>query len=223
MRWGRHGPAVRGRVLVNHVVLLVSAVVGLSGWSAAQAQPLAFGTVNGADDFSKNPDVSQCRPASGQDGMRQCALKRSGFGGLPVSRTAMALNSDGKVRSLGIVLNGQDYDLAYQLLVGRYGPPATTRDFPRWIGFDGDANLSLRRSGPDAIVSFDFPANAAAASSQGTGIALTLLLFAGLGLVAGGIAYREYGAGRAKPARLPQTSMRDTLERRLREGRDLTF
>jgi hypothetical protein len=203
---------------MNRVAFCTFAAAALlGGAAAAQAQPLAFGAVNGEDDYSERADLAQCRPAA-DDGARQCVLKRSSFGGLPVSSATMTLNPDGKARSLDIVLDAENFDLAYQLLVGRYGPPTAARGFPLWTGFDDGASLTLRRAGARATVSFDFPANAAASSA--TPGALPFLLLAGLGLLAGGLAYRAYGAKRAP---VPNISMRATLERRLREGRDLQF
>ena len=211
--------------MTGRVALLAFAVVGLASGSAARAEPLAFGAVNGSDDFSNHTDVGQCLATTpdGQNSARRCVLKRSSFGGMPVSSATMTLNPAGKVRSLAIVLEGQDFDLARHLLVGRYGTPATAEPFPRWTGFDDGASIAIRKSRLNAIVSFDFPANAVAASPAIPDGALALLLLAGLGAIAGGFAYRAYGAKQARPARAPQPSMRATLERRLREGRDLQF
>jgi hypothetical protein len=199
----------------------------LAAGSAAVAEPLTFGAVDGLSDFSHRPDVAECRAAADEQakGLR-CTLKRSRFGGLAVEATAMDLNAAGKVRSVDIVLKDEAFEPAFQMLAGRYGPPATTRNFPRWSGFDDDAGLSIRKSGPNTIVSFHFPANDAAASKTGwpdAALAASLLLFTGLGLAAGVLVFREYGARRRRTILSPQSSMRATLERRLREGRDLQF
>jgi hypothetical protein len=180
-------------------------VLGPMGWSSALAQPLAFGAINGSDDFSHRTDLAP----------------RTRFGGLRVSSQSMALNGSGKVRSLGIVLDGSDFDAAYRLLVGRYGPASDARDFPRWTGFDDGALLSIRKAGANAVISFDYPENAATTESAlNPAVIASLLLFAALGLGAGVLLYRGF---RAKPMPTPQPSMRATLERRLREGRDLQF
>lgn len=207
---------------MNRVAFCTFVAAALSAGSAAQAQPLAFGAINGTDDYSERAGVAQCQADGDQDGARHCLLKRSSFGGLPVSNATMTLNADGKARSLDVALDGDSFERAYQLLVGRYGPPTATRASPRWTGFDDGASLAIRRTGASTTVSFDFPVNAAVSRATPTA-ALPFLLLAGLGLLAGGLAYRAYGARRARPAPAPNMSMRATLERRLREGRDLQF
>lgn len=200
---------------MNRAAVLAFAVLGIIGWSAAEAKPLTFGIVNGADDFSNRAELGACRADAGRDGGSRCALARASFGGLPVARATLALNPARKPRSLDIVLDAQDYDLAYQLLVGRYGPPTSTRDGPRWSDFDAGASLAIRRSGANATISFDFPENAGAASRQpDTALVVSLLLFAGLGLAAGALFY----AARAKRRTPSELSMRATLERRVSEG-----
>lgn len=191
--------------MIRRFTLPVLLVLGTMAWSAAPAQPLTFGAIDGSGDFSHRTDITP----------------RTRFGGLRVSSAAMALNGAGKVRSLRIVLDGSDFDTAYGLLAGRYGPASDTRDFPRWTGFDGGASLSIRKAGPNAVIAFDYPANAATADAgPDPTLIASLLLFAALGLAAGALLYRGH---RAKPVPAPQSSMRATLERRLQEGRDLQF
>jgi len=211
--------------LMKHGVVFALATIGLSTGVAAVAEPLTFGTIEGSSDFSDRKDVAECRANSdAQAEGSLCALKRTSFGGLPVKTATMALNAAGKVRSVDIVLDSEAFEPAFQMLVGRYGPPATTRNFPRWSGFDDGAGLAIRKAGPNTIVSFDFPANGAGAETEpDRTLAAALILFAALGLVAGILLYREYGTRRSQPGPIPQPSMRATLERRLREGRDLQF
>lgn len=211
---------------MKFAVLLGLAALGTPVWAAAPT-PLSFGAINGADDFSGRTDIGLCRAGTAaSDGVRTCTLARTAFGGLPIARSAMTLNPSGHVRSVTIALDGKDYDAAYRLLQGRYGRPTETAPFPRWRGFGDGAAVTIRRTGSDSSISFDFPANAAAAEPDkglDAGFVRTILVFVLLGLAAGLLGRRF---GRARTARFgaaPPMSMRATLDRKLRDGEELQF
>ncbi len=198
-------------MLVRVALFLIACVAG-----PALAEPLTFGAINGVEDASRNPALARCEPGS-----QSCALTRTSFGGLPVVSSVMTLNPSGRIRSVEIVLNGKDHGLARELLAGRYGPPTHS---DRWTNFDDGAVIGFRRAGARAIVSLDFPANATAARSGGGEVAWPVLIFAGLGLAAGLGAYGIHKRLRPAPADTMGTvSMRETLERRLRQGDEVTF
>jgi hypothetical protein len=189
----------------------------------AAATPLSFGAFNGAGDFSSSPELGGCKRDG--EGGSVCALARTSFGGLETNRSIVALNGDGRVRRIEIGLDASDYPLAYQLLVGRYGRPVTGGAAPLWNNFDDKAALSIRVVATEALVTFDFPANARAAGPD-TAATVPLLLFLALGLVGGLILSRWRRApipGPPSPLPAAEPSMRATLERRIREGGDLTF
>lgn len=204
---------------MHRIAFIGCAAIGFSIAVPAWAAPLRFGAINGTDDASRSHDVTECRP---QNGMALCPLRRTRFGGLPIDRGIATLNTAGRVRSLDLTVSARRYDVAYRMLGGRYGPPDGGRAAPIWTRFDDGARIMLRRTGREALISFDFPKNAASAPKLGldTGLAWTLLLCAGLGLGGGWALYRAAGAKRGAQT---QFSMRDTLERRLRDGRGLRF
>lgn len=176
--------------------------------------------------MSRLPSID-CRDARGSDGA-WCSLARQSFGGLPVTRAIIALNSSGRARSLSIAVDRKDYDLAYRMLAGRYGMPADNRGGYHWRGFDEGATLAIRSEGSSAVVTFDFPANGVVGPRQGsTSPAMLLsLLVAALALIAGLIFRRRWRSGRSRPdpfRSAAQPTMRAVLERRLREGGDLQF
>jgi hypothetical protein len=179
------------------------------------AAPLTFGEIDGRQDFSRRPDVAVCSSkANGFD----CVLTRTSFGGLPLSQGRMVLDAWGRVRSLQLELEPEDYDRARTLLVGRYGKPAALEPRSLWDRFDDDARISLRRERPRTLVMFDYPRNDAAAYDLRPSVIWTLLLFT-LGGIAAGAALRR--ARNRRPAQ--PVSMKQTLERRMREGRELNF
>lgn len=214
-------------------VALVCILIGLSASSPAIAAPLTFGAINGSDDFSQTAELGPCAAAGdANQPPRICPLTRTAFGGVPITRGTATLNAEGRVRSLDMVMAANHYDLAYQLLVGRYGQPTVTRGFSQWSGFDDGARITISRSKPSTFVTFDFPANDVGARDDAPEEALTmaLILLAILAFGAGVAFGRRQAMREAKPALAqssrqanPQISMRETLERRLREGRDLQF
>lgn len=185
----------------------------------ALAGPLSFGAINGVDDLSRDAAIGRCA----SDGAT-CALTRTSFGGLPVRRSTVSLNSSGRVRAVEIILDDKNYALARQLIAGRYGDPIDSRGSARWTAFDDGAGIAMRRTGTDTAIAFDFPANAASAAVADTNPAWAFLLLAGIGVAAGFGAYRWNGGGRRAPARPGrEMSMRETLERRLQRGDELSF
>ena len=197
----------------------------LASAAPAFAGPLAFGTIDGARDLRTSPDVAACSSGPAPT----CRLLRQTLGGLEVRESVVRLNGEGRPRELDIRLDGEDFDLAYQLLAGRYGPPTSSGDSVAWRGFDAGATLTLARTGADALIAFRYPANefasaspAATPAARGERPLLYLLAFVALGLIAGGVLSR---LRRRTPAQshAPETSMRATLERRLREGKGLEF
>ena len=207
---------------MNRFALLACAVIGFSAWAPAQAEPLSFGAINGSGDFSKNTQVAYCPPAPARkNDTRTCALTRTSFGGLPVREARMSLNAAGRVQSLHILLDGNDFNRAFELLAGRYGPPTALNGFALWIGFDDGGRLAIRKARAGALISFDFPANKATPlrSAPDPRLAWSLLAFAIAGVGAGLILHRARRTRRTKPV----LSMRDTLERKVREGVDLQF
>lgn len=188
--------------------------------SPAAAAPLTFGAIGGAGDLSKSTEVAACLPSAADKNARTCRLTRTHFGGVPIEGSAAMLNADGRIRSLRIALDAQHEDLARSLLTGRYGAPAPSAAgaAPRWSGFDDGATITLGRDRRHALITFDFPQNAAAPAAAGPeGRSLVFLALFGAGAVAAGLLLRR----RAKPAPVRELTMRETLERRLREGRDL--
>jgi hypothetical protein len=196
---------------------LLSVLIALAAASATQAEPLAFGALNGRDELASTSELASCTPSASEAGAQTCRLARTSFGGVPIDSGAAVLNADGRVRSLRIALDVRHHDLALSLLTGRYGAPSTPGAVPRWAGFDDNATISLDRSRRQTLIAFDFPENAAASGRAGPeGRSLAFLALFGLGAVAAGLLLR-----RPKPAPARELSMRETLERRLREGRDL--
>lgn len=197
----------------------------------AMAEPLTFGAINGADDFSGQTEIASCEPKSLWGGGRQtCALARTSFGGLPIETGTVTLNGAGRVQAVRIALDGGDYELAYRFLVGRYGRPSSAGEAPSWSGFDDGAAITIGRSAARALIAFEFPANAEAADMEPDGARIwSLLLFALGGVAAGLIIRRVRNRDRRRwdrPRRTgvdTQPSMRATLERRLRENRDFQF
>jgi hypothetical protein len=186
--------------------------------SPALAAPLTFGEIGGNSDLSSSSEFTSCVASASERGTQTCTLSRTSFGGVPIDSGAAVLNADGRVRSLRIALDVRHHDLALSLLTGRYGAPSTPGAVPRWAGFDDNATISLDRSRRQTLIAFDFPENAAASGRAGPeGRSLAFLALFGLGAVAAGLLLRR----RPKPAPARELSMRETLERRLREGRDL--
>lgn len=198
--------------------------VALLSAAPAWAGPLAFGTIEGGRDLRSSPDIAACSSAPAPT----CRLLRQTLGGLDVRESVVRLNVDGRPRELDIRLDAEDFDLAYRLLAGRYGPPTSSGETIAWRGFDAGATLTLARTGGDALIAFRYPANefAAAAPAEMAGTPdrplLYVFVFVALGLIAGGVLSRLKRRSRAQ-ARAPEASMRATLERRLREGKGLEF
>ena len=206
---------------MNRLALCVALLA--TGPLAAQATPLTFGAINGRDDLSNRTDLASCATELSPDGTRACTLTRTSFGGLPVSVGTMTLNAHGSVRSVAILLDADNYDTARQLLAGRYGAPDVAGVRPNWRGFEGNATISIDRVGRNTIVRFEFPENRLAppAARLNLDLAWELLLFVGVGAAAGILLRRAQRAPSAPASAQP--SMRATLERRLREGRDLSL
>lgn len=199
--------------------------VALLSAAPALAGPLAFGAIDGGRDLRSSPDIAACSSAPAPT----CRLLRQTLGGLDVRESVVRLNADGRPRELDIRLDAEDFDLAYQLLAGRYGPPSSSGETIAWRGFDAGATLTLARTGGDALIAFRYPANEVAAPTPVEAPAtvpdrpiLYLLAFVALGLIAGGVLSRLRRRPKAQ-ARAPEASMRATLERRLREGKGLEF
>lgn len=196
----------------------------LFGAAPVLAGPLTFGTIEGSRDLRGSPDIAACSSAAAPT----CRLLRHTLGGLDVRESVVRLNADGRPRELDIRLDAEDFELANQLLTGRYGPPTSVGETIAWRGFDAGATLTLARTGGDALIAFRYPANdfasVAPTEAKATGgdqPLVFILVFAALGLVAGGVLSRL----RRPPERAPnaEASMRATLERRLREGKGLEF
>jgi hypothetical protein len=185
------------------------------------AAPLTFGVLNGVDDFSRATDIAACAPRSDQVEGAECRLARTSFGGLALDRASMTLNADGRAQAVEFLLDDSDFDLARQMLAGRYGRPSGDADAPVWAGFDDGARIAVRREGAQTRISFVFPANQAVAeASSETPAIVPVLLFLAAGLAAGVLLSRARRA--AVPPRAP--TMRETLERKLREsGGELHF
>ncbi len=209
---------------MNRIAILGCVLAGLAA-SPALGEPLAFGALNGADDFSRSAEVGGCEGFSRQTNSKACPLTRNAFGGLAVNDGTVSLNAAGKIRSIGIVLDDADFETAYRLLAGRYGPATATTPFPTWTAFDEGATIAIRQSGPNTLIAFRYPANDVAAwhSNLNTTLIMALLLVFALTLAIGMFLRRRQKTHRARPAvPRPQPTMRETLERRLREG-DLQF
>ena len=208
--------------------MLVCSILGLYAWAPAGAEPLTFGAINGTADLSGNTEVAYCPKTRSRDAPRTCALARTSFGGLPVSKGLMTLNPAGRVRSLTILLDGKDHDRATEMLAGRYGPPTNGGNVARWTGFDEGARIAVGKGSSGTVISFDFPANEAVASASAPGARLVwaLLFFAAAGIAAVLVLLRARAArqARARARRaMPTSSLRETLERKIREGVDLQF
>ena len=181
------------------------------------AAPLTFGEIDGTQDFSERTDAGACRSeGSGFD----CVLARTSFGGLPLSQGRMRLDAWGRVRSLDLMLDRRDHDRAYALLAGRYGKPARLQPGAEWTRFDEGARISLRQGRPHALVRFDFPGNDAGAYDLRPAVGWSLLIFT-LGGLAVGVGLRRFRRISERPVQ--PLSMKQTLDRRLSEGRDLSF
>lgn len=189
--------------------------------SPVAAAPLTFGAINGADDASGSTEFTACRPTT--DDLRRCDLARRSFGGLDIIASTGLLSAEGRVRSLRIELGRGDYELAQQMLVGRYGPPEG------WAEFDDGARIGMTRTPQAALITFDFPANAAPAARIDNSLISTVLALIGIGLVLGWLVVRERRVPAVRPVRqraegpTAPLSMRETLERRVAEGRELRF
>jgi hypothetical protein len=205
---------VRDCVLSGRVSFFAALLVTAS---PALAAPLTFGAISGDADLADNPEITSCVPSVAQEGTQTCSLSRTSFGGVPIESGAAVLNADGRVRQLRIALDSRHHDLARDLLAGRYGKPSTEGNRSRWTGFNDGAGITLARNRRQTLISFDFPENAAAAPADGPeGRSLAFLALFGAGAVAAGLMLRR----RSKPAPNRELSMRETLERRLRDGRD---
>lgn len=205
---------------MTRAAFLALALIGILGSSPVRAAPLAFGEIDQAADLSQSADVAGCSAAS--DG-KICRLTRESFGGLAIDTSSVSLNPAGRVRSLSIALDDRDYETARQLLTGRYGPPTTAAP-PRWTRFDDRATISLHRSRTNTRVDFTFPANdLAPAAKANPELPFSVLIFVLLGLGVGAVILRVRRAQRSTILPMSEPSMRQTLERRLRTGRDLQF
>jgi hypothetical protein len=196
--------------------------IGLALASPAQAEPLRFGAINGSDDLSGDTEVASCPSRSFFGGHWQtCTLARTSFGGIPIESGAMTLKPDGRVEAVRIRLEDADYDLAYRFLVGRYGRPMAVEGGAQWNRFDDGGRVAISKSGASTDILFAFPSNDAAAA-PGPERFWSLALFVLLGIGAGQLLRQRQKVRRFH--RLPaQPSMRETLERRLRENRDPQF
>lgn len=198
-------------------------LLGLSVAAPAHAEPLTFGAINGTDDLARSAEIVACRPAPGGRNNDVCLLSRRSFGGLSISSATIALNPAGRARSADIVLDASDYEVAYKLLVGRYGPPTTVLGNPKWNDFDDGATIAISASAPSALISFRFPANdAVAAVARPNPMPIVALsLFVALAFVVGLALRRKRSARRIAPTGAvsnAEPSMRATLERRMRAG-----
>ena len=189
----------------------------------ALAEPLSFGGINGTDDLAGSTELTACRPTT--DGLQRCQLARQAFGGLEIGGSEALLNRTGQVRSLRIELDRADFELARQMLAGRYGPPQAGG----WTRFDDGARIGMARTARATVISFDFPQNSAASQANTSRADWLLPAMIGLGLLLGWLLFRLRRARprRVVPVRAPSpmapVSMRETLERRLREGQELRF
>lgn len=200
---------------------LVCVAFALAGATPAAAEPLSFGAIDGSADLSGSAAADACTERD-EDGGADCRLRRTSFGGLPVERATLTLNEEGRAREVDLRLAAGDYEQARQLLQGRWGEPSRTAPWPEWRRFDDGAHIAIARAGDGTRVRYRWPANdVAAAPPPGRldpAIAISLLLFVLLGLAAGLVLARTR---RARAAAAPPLTMREALERRLREGRDL--
>lgn len=187
----------------------------------AAAGPLSFGAIDGSVDLSGSDAAGVCT-ARDEEAGAECLLGRTSFGGLPVTRATLTLNEEGRAREVDLRLAAADYEQAYALLRGRWGEPSRTAPWPEWRRFDDDAHIAIARAGEGTRVRYRWPANdVVAAPPSGRiepAVAISLLLFVLLGLAAGLILARMR---RARAAAAPPLTMREALERRLREGHDL--
>lgn len=211
-----------GRFFWERAVLCC--LVGLACMMAApaQAKPLTFGAIDGANELTASSQLTGCAAV---DNGSACRLNRTNFGGLPIDRSEVMLNPMGRVRSLDILLDAGDYDVARRLLIGRYGPPSAA-SADQWLGFDDGARIAISRSKRNTLVSFLYPANISSSGSAApdSGVIIQVLLFVVLGLAAGLLFRRWRNSRPAEPAMSPrEPSMRATLERRLAQGDDLGF
>ncbi len=191
--------------------------LALAAAAPLSARPLVFGTVDGEADLSRLDELTGC--VRGPDDGRVCALRRKSFGGLPINRSEIALNREGRATDLSFWLDRADAGSARQLLAGRYGVAQIDGTSARWSGFDDGAEISVGPEAGGTRVSFTYPANRVTSPRGGldAGAVWSVLAFcvAGIGT---GLAIQR---GRRPAVREP--SMREVLERRLREGGDLQF
>ena len=179
----------------------------------AQAAPLVFGAINGSEDLSRRSDLGACtRAAEGYE----CILARTSFGGLPLARGSMTLDARGRGRAVRLILEPGSHDRARELLTGRYGAPTSPGPEPRWTRFDEGAQISVRPERARTVVLFDYPGNDAVLGDGRRITVWTLLALVCLGLAVGAWLRR-----RTEP--VGPASMKETLERRLRNGGDLSF
>lgn len=199
---------------------LTTLVLTLSALAAPlRAEPLSFGEVNGIDRPADGARGS-CRET--HEGEHVCAFRRTHFGPLPINRSALFLNADGRARSLTFWFDRGDYADVSQLLQGRYGAPGEQGGATRWTGFDDGATVELGLKDRSTRVDFSFPQNASVRSEQPIDrrAVWSVLAFVLIGLTAGALLYRARKRRAAPP---PEPTMREVLERRMREGRDLQF
>lgn len=212
-------------------MLKAGVLTGLAAAGAAGAEPLVFGALDGTRDLSGAPALAGCARAA-RAGEAVCRLARDEFGGLTMLGSRALLNGAGRLRALDILLDREALGTARALLAGRYGPPGPSADgAPVWR-FDAGARLTLRQTVAGTLIAFDFPANAAApapppppataaaagsAGLDGAAETLPLLLVAAVALALAG---RAWWRRRRPPPRpvAAQPTMRETLERRLRDG-----
>lgn len=186
-----------------------------------RAEPLGFGEVNGIDRLADGVTGS-CRDTHEGEGERVCTLRRTNFGPLPINRSALLLNADGRVRSLTFWFDRADYADVSQLLQGRYGAPKEQAGSTRWTGFDRGATVELGLRDRSTRVNFSFPQNAPVRNEQPLDrrAIWSLLVFVLVGLAAGALLYRARKRRLVPP---PAPTMREVLERRMRDGQDLQF
>lgn len=195
-------------------------VLALSALAAPlRAEPLSFGEVNGIDRLADGATES-CRDIP--EGERVCALRRTHFGPLPINRSALFLDADGRARSLTFWFDRADHADVSQLLQGRYGAPKEQGGSTRWTGFDDGATVELGLKDRSTRVDFSFPQNASVKREQPIDrrAVWSVLAFVLIGLTAGALLYRARKR-RAVPPPVP--TMREVLERRMRDGHDLQF
>ncbi|HEV2567610.1 hypothetical protein [Sphingomonas sp.] len=189
--------------------------VALLAAAPLQAAPLSFGEIDGGQDYSDRTDLADC---TAEGAGYRCTLTRNTFGDLRLDRGVMTLDARGRVRTLQLALDRRDFDRGHALLVGRYGKPTALQPRLEWRRFDDDGRITLTRGPQEALVTFDYPRNNATGAVLRREAVRGLLLFTLAGLAVGAALRLRRPRKPAQPV-----SMKQTLERRLSEGRDLSF